>query len=341
MSPTPIHQVSPKPSTSATPLSSAPTDAASNGSPNTVPEPNNLSEQSPILSSSPNTSSHNSTSAPELITSDLAEASTISPSSSPAMFPSTSPSSSPNPQPFINPLNTHPMQTRAKSGIVKPKLNPTLLLTHLEPTSVGQALAAPHWYQAMKEEYQALMRNQTWTLVKPSESRKPIGCKWVFRVKENSDGSLNKYKARLVAKGFHQQAGSDFTEAFSPVVKPVTVRIVLTLAVTHKWTIQQIDVNNAFLNGTLEEEVFMQQPPGFESFDKSLVCKLNKAIYGLNRPLGPGLTSSKMPSFSKVFWPVNVIPVSFFCIMENFRLLCWCMWMISSSQEILLHLLQL
>lgn len=127
------------------------------------------------------------------------------------------------------------------------------------------------------------MRNQTWTLVKPSESRKPIGCKWVFRVKENSDGSLNKYKARLVAKGFHQQAGSDFTEAFSPVVKPVTVRIVLTLAVTHKWTIQQIDVNNAFLNGTLEEEVFMQQPPGFESFDKSLVCKLNKAIYGLKQ----------------------------------------------------------
>lgn len=127
------------------------------------------------------------------------------------------------------------------------------------------------------------MRNQTWTLVKPSESRKPIGCKWVFRVKENSDGSLNKYKARLVAKGFHQQAGSDFTEAFSPVVKPVTVRIVLTLAVTHKWTIQQIDVNNAFLNGTLEEEVFMQQPPGFESSDKSLVCKLNKAIYGLKQ----------------------------------------------------------
>ena len=153
MSPTPIHQVSPEPSTSATPISSAPTDAASNGSPNTVPEPNNLSEQSPILSSSPNTSSHNSTSAPELITSDLAEASTISPSSSPAMSPTTSPSSSPNPQPFINPLNTHPMQTRAKSGIVKPKLNPTLLLTHLEPTSVGQALAAPHWYQAMKEEY--------------------------------------------------------------------------------------------------------------------------------------------------------------------------------------------
>lgn len=108
----------------------------------------------------------------------------------------------------------------------------------MEPTSVGQALAAPHWFQAMKEEYQALMRNQTWTLVASSDSRKPIGCKWVFRTKENPDGSINKYKARLVAKGFHQKAGSDFTETFSPVVKPVTVRIVLTLATTNNWTIQ-------------------------------------------------------------------------------------------------------
>lgn len=164
----------------------------------------------------------------------------------------------------------------------------------MEPTSVGQALAAPHWFQAMKEEYQALMRNQTWTLVASSDARKPIRCKWIFRTKENPDGSINKYKARLVAKGFHQKAGSDFTETFSPVVKPVTVRIVLTLAVTNNWTIQQIDVNNAFLNGTLEEEVFMQQPPGFESADKSLVCKLNKAIYGLKQ--APGAWFDKLKS---------------------------------------------
>lgn len=153
----------------------------------------------------------------------------------------------------------------------------------MEPTSVGQALSSPHWFQAMKDEYHALLKNQTWTLVSPSVSRKPIGCKWVFRVKENPDGSINKYKAMLVAKGFHQQAGTDFTETCSPVVKPVTVRTVLTLAVTHKWPIQQIDVNNAFLNGTLEEEVFMLQPPGFEAADKTLVCKLNKAIYGLKQ----------------------------------------------------------
>lgn len=86
-----------------------------------------------------------------------------------------------------------------------------------------------------------------------------------------------------MAKGFHQRDGCDFQETFSPVIKPVTVRIVLTIAVTNHWTIQQIDVNNAFLNGTLEEEVFMTQLPGFEAPNKSLVCKLNKAIYGLKQ----------------------------------------------------------
>lgn len=111
--------------------------------------------------------------------------------------------------------------------------------------------------------------------------RKSIGCKWVYRVKENLDGSVNKYKARLVAKGFHQQQGFDYNETFSPVIKPPTIRIILTLALTHKWEIQQIDINNAFLNGTLLEEVYMTQPPGFEHHDKTLVCKLNKALYGL------------------------------------------------------------
>jgi histone deacetylase 1/2 len=94
---------------------------------------------------------------------------------------------------------------------------------------------------------------------------------------------VNKFKARLVAKGFLQTAGFDFTETFSPVIKPVTIRIILTLAVTYKWQVQQIDINNAFLNGVLQEEVFMQQPAGFEVADKSLVCKLHKSLYGLKQ----------------------------------------------------------
>ena len=183
----------------------------------------------------------------------------------------------------IHPNNTHNMATRGKHGIVQKRIQPTLLLTHLEPTSYKQAMKDTDWLHAMNLEYDALMKNNTWTLVHPPPNRKAVGCKWVFRVKQNLDGSINKYKARLVAKGFNQMHGFDYKETFSPVVKPVTVRTVLTLAVTNKWCIQQLDINNAFLNGFLEEEVYMTQPPGFEKTDTSLVCKLNKALYGLKQ----------------------------------------------------------
>jgi len=176
----------------------------------------------------------------------------------------------------IHPNNTHTMATRGKHGIVQKRLHPTLLLTHVEPTSYKQAMQSPEWLQAMQAEY-------AWTLVSLPAHRQAVGCKWVFRVKQNPDGSINEYKARLVAKGFHQQHGFDYNETFSPVVKPVTVRTILTLAVTKKWAIQQLDINNAFLNGLLTEEVYMSQPPGFESTDKHLVCKLHKALYGLKQ----------------------------------------------------------
>src|ERR1051325_7571896 len=127
------------------------------------------------------------------------------------------------------------------------------------------------------------MEKHIWTLTTLPSHRKAIGCKWVFKVKENSDGSLKKYKARLVAKGFGQQYGFDYHENFSPVIKPTTIEVLLTLALTYQWDVQQIDVNNAFLNGSLEEEVYMSQPPGFESANKSLVCKLNRALYGLKQ----------------------------------------------------------
>lgn len=132
-----------------------------------------------------------------------------------------------------------------------------------EPTRLTDALATPVWRAAMDDEILAMHRNQTWVLVPPTASQNVVGCKWVFKIKKHSDGSIQRYKARLVAKGFHQSPGIDFYETYSPVVKFSTIRVVLSLAVSHNWTLRQLDFNNAFLNGTLNEDVYMGQPPGF------------------------------------------------------------------------------
>ncbi|KAH9764049.1 retrovirus-related pol polyprotein from transposon RE1 [Citrus sinensis] len=175
------------------------------------------------------------------------------------------------------------MVTRAKTGIFKPKTYLTAR-QDVEPASVKVALADQKWYMAMTDELHALRNNETWTLVPAELATKIVGNKWVFRVKYNPDGSVSKYKARLVAKGFHQTYGVDFFETFSLVVKPCTIRIILSLAVMNHWTIRQLDANNAFLNDVLTEEVFMHQPEGFiDSQHPTYVCKLNKALYGLKQ----------------------------------------------------------
>ncbi|XP_019156720.1 PREDICTED: uncharacterized protein LOC109153270 [Ipomoea nil] len=116
----------------------------------------------------------------------------------------------------------------------------------------------------MDQEFNALLHNNTWRLVPPDPTMNIIGCKWVFRTKRTADGSIDRYKARLVAKGFNQVTGEEFFDTFSPVVKPTTVRILFSLAVSNKWTLRQLDVHNAFLNGHLAETVYMKQPPGYE-----------------------------------------------------------------------------
>ena len=141
------------------------------------------------------------------------------------------------------------MITRSKNDIFKPKV----YLISTISTSIPEALQLSHWKQAMTDEYLALLWNDTWNLVPPPTDRKLISCKWVFKVKENLDGTINKYKAFLVAKGFHQIVGFDFNETFSPVVKPTTIHIVLTIALNLQWKVRQLDVNNAFLNGDLHE----------------------------------------------------------------------------------------
>ena len=135
----------------------------------------------------------------------------------------------------------------------------------------------------MDDEYSTLMRNNTWTLVPLPAGRTPIGSKWVFWVKYLPDGFIDKYKARLVARGFNQRAGFDYGETFSPVVKPTSIRIVLSITLFKAWPIRQLNINNAFLNGHIEEDVYMTQPQGYVVGDGSLVCKLTKALYGLKQ----------------------------------------------------------
>jgi hypothetical protein len=153
----------------------------------------------------------------------------------------------------------------------------------------------------MLDEFNALLHNGTWDLVPPSSSPNLVSCKWVFRIKRNSDGTVDRYKARLVAKGFHKRPGIDYKETFSPVIKPTTIRIVLSLAVTNGWPLRQLDINNAFLHGTLSEAVFMSQPPGFtDSHFSTHVCQLRKAFYGLRQAPGPGIMSFALSCYLMV-----------------------------------------
>lgn len=153
-----------------------------------------------------------------------------------------------------------------------------------EPTSFSAANKDPHWRQAMADEYSALLRNGTWTLVPPPSQSNVVDCKWVYKVKRDQTGAITRYKARLVAKGFNQQPGIDYTETFSPAVKTTTIRVVLSLAVTKQWPLRQLDIQNAFLHGDLKETVYLKQPPGFVDSQKPAhVCLLHKSLYGLKQ----------------------------------------------------------
>lgn len=159
-----------------------------------------------------------------------------------------------------------------------PSYTPDLL-----PRSALLVLLIPVWKAAMLAEFIVLLKKNTWTLTTLPPGKNLIGCTWVFKIKRLLDDCIARHKARLVAQGFTQHAGFDFNETFSPVVKPTTIRLILSIVVSMSWSISHLDVNNAFLNGNLKEEIYMKQPIGFEQGGPHLVCKLNKAIYGLKQ----------------------------------------------------------
>lgn len=198
-----------------------------------------------------------------------------------------SPPAHPNTLCLVPPVhNQHSMQTRGKSGFHVPRKEFNLSSTAISPipSSYRTALKDPNWYNAMLDEYNALMKNNTWSLVSRPAGINVVTGKWIFRHKFNPDGSLSRYKARWVVRGFSQQAGIDYNETFSPVIKPATIRVVLSIAASQSWPLHQLDVKNAFLHGNLSETVFCQQPSGFvDSRNPKHVCRLHKSLYGLKQ----------------------------------------------------------
>ena len=156
-----------------------------------------------------------------------------------------------------------------------------------EPRTIDEALKGDHakeWKAAADSEYDSLMANETWELVELPEGHKAIGCKWVFKVKYGSHGKAERFKGRLVAKGYAQKYGIDYEETFSPVVRFTSIRSLLAFAVQNDMLIHQMDVVTAFLNGKLDEEIYMEQPEGYVIAGKeNLVCKLKKSLYGLKQ----------------------------------------------------------
>lgn len=168
----------------------------------------------------------------------------------------------------------------------------------IEPTRFSQAITDPNWCDAMRKEIDALEKNGTWVLEDLPHGKKAIGCKWVYKIKYNSDGTIERYKARLVILGNNQVAGIDYNETFAPVAKMVSVRVFLAVAVIRNWELHQMDVHNAFLHGDLDEEVYMKLPPGFYG-SRGKVCRLKKSLYGLRQ--APRNWFSKLATALKTF----------------------------------------
>ncbi|GJV45376.1 ribonuclease H-like domain-containing protein [Tanacetum coccineum] len=154
----------------------------------------------------------------------------------------------------------------------------------IEPTCYNDVILDNNWIDAMHAEIEALNKNHTWIITDLPTNRKPIGYKLIFKIKYKANGEIKRYKARLVAKKFNQREGIDFDETFSPVVKISTIRCLIALSIKNKWSLFQLDVNNALLYRDLEEHVYMTIPQGFsDKYNKNKVCKLVKSLYGLKQ----------------------------------------------------------
>jgi hypothetical protein len=174
-------------------------------------------------------------------------------------------------------------QTRRKLENSSEQMNLSLL-SKVEPKCFAESRNDPHWVKAMEEELNQIEKNETWELVPRPKDKNVIGTKWIFKNKLNEDGKVVRNKARLVCKGYAQVEGIEFEETFAPVARLEAIRMFLAFASFKNFKVYQMDVKSTFLNGDLEEEVYIEQPEGFLlSEDEEYVCRLKKALYGLKQ----------------------------------------------------------
>jgi hypothetical protein len=190
------------------------------------------------------------------------------------------------------------------------------------------------WREAMQEEYDSIMRNDVWEVVPRPEGKSVVTSRWLYKIKYVADGSIEKHKARFVARGFSQIEGIDYDETFAPVARYTSIRSIMAIAAEMGWKIHQMDVKTAFLNGFIEEEVYIEQPQGFEVLGReSHVCLLKKALYGLKQ--APRAWYSRIDSyllqmgFEKSEADLNL----YYIIWERIHSFSYYMLMICSSLE--------
>jgi hypothetical protein len=153
-----------------------------------------------------------------------------------------------------------------------------------EPTTFEEAVQKKQWKEAMTEEHKSIMKNDVWEIVPRPKEKSVVTSKWVYKIKHAADGSVDKYKARCVARGFSQKEGEDYDETFAPVARYTSIIAIMSLVASMGWSLHQMDVKTAFLNGAIEEEVYIEQPQGFEVHSRDThVCRLKKSLDGLKQ----------------------------------------------------------
>nr|GEV87406.1 NB-ARC domains-containing protein [Tanacetum cinerariifolium] len=187
-----------------------------------------------------------------------------------------------------SPLNSNKQEPKTRSlqelYVVTDKIPLLCLYAECEPLVFKEAMKSKKWRQAIEEEINSIEKNDTWELTTLPKGQKDIRVKWVYKAKKNAKGEVKKYKARLVAKGYKQKHGIDYEEVFAPIARLETIRMIIVIAAQHKWKIHQMDVRSAFLNGLLEEEVYVEQPEGYVAkSQEGKVLRLKKALYGLKQ----------------------------------------------------------